>query len=78
MEGGSLIDILLVFHVRYIESLQAVEFDVLIDGGGHGAMGGVGISGDLEVVTGCVVDGAVDVSLRRGLKVLGDARHGRG
>ena len=51
MESGGLVDVLLVFYVRQLEILQAAEVDVLSDRGGDWAVGSVGVSGDLELMT---------------------------
>jgi len=63
MDGGVLFDVLFVERGLDLEGLQVGEVDILGDGCSDGAMGGVDVSGDLEVVARSCVDGARDVSV---------------
>jgi len=58
MDGGVLFDVLFVERGLDLEGLQVGEVDILGDGCSDGAMGGVDVSGDLEVVARSCVDGA--------------------
>ena len=78
MDGGVLFDVLFVERGLDLEGLQVGEVDILGDGCSDGAMGGVDVSGDLEVVARSCVDGARDVSVGRGVEICGDVGSGHG